>query len=72
MIQFPRSGPLAHILKNRFYIGEIVYRGEVYLGEQEPILDHGLFDAVQAKLAERAVQRKLTRSLSPGHWKIET
>ena len=24
------AGPLAHLLKNRFYIGEIVYRGEVY------------------------------------------
>lgn len=22
-------GPLAHMLKNRFYIGEVVYRGEV-------------------------------------------
>jgi site-specific DNA recombinase len=55
-------GPLAHMLKNRFYIGEIVYRGEVHRGEHAPILDRTLFDAVQAKLAERAVQRKLTRS----------
>jgi site-specific DNA recombinase len=58
-------GPLAHILKNRFYIGEIVYHGEVHIGQHEPILDRELFDAVQAKLAERAVQRKLTRSRSP-------
>jgi site-specific DNA recombinase len=58
-------GPLAHILKNRFYIGEIVYHGEVHIGRHEPILDRELFDAVQAKLAERAVQRKLTRSRSP-------
>ncbi len=27
-------GPLAHILKNRFYIGEVAYRGEVREGEQ--------------------------------------
>jgi Recombinase len=58
-------GPLAHILKNRFYIGEIVYRGGIHRGEHAPILDHDLFNAVQAKLTERAVQRKLTRSRSP-------
>jgi len=27
-------GALAHLLKNRFYIGEVVYRGEVHSGEQ--------------------------------------
>src|SRR5438876_9243942 len=43
-------GSLAHLLKNRFYVGEVVYRGEVHHGEHEPILDHDLFAAVQAKL----------------------
>ena len=57
-------GPLAHILKNRFYISEIVYRGEVHRGEHEPILDRMLFDAVQARLAEQAVERRATRSRS--------
>ncbi|MBM3642327.1 MAG: recombinase family protein, partial [Alphaproteobacteria bacterium] len=57
-------GPLAHLLKNRFYIGEIAYRGETHKGEHEPILDRELFDAVQARLAEGAVKRKLTRSRS--------
>src|SRR5258706_14050368 len=52
------AGPLAHLLKNRFYIGEIVYRGEVHRGEHEPILDRGLFEAVQAKLAANAVARR--------------
>src|SRR5262245_20400824 len=32
-------GALAHLLKNRFYIGEVLYRGEVYRGEHEPILN---------------------------------
>ena len=41
-------GPLAHMLKNRFYIGEIVYRGEIHQGEHERILDRDLFDAVQS------------------------
>jgi site-specific DNA recombinase len=58
-------GPLAHLLKNRFYIGEIVYRGETHKGEHEPILDKTLFDAVQARLAEQAVQRTIGRSESP-------
>ena len=53
-----RVGPLAHILKNRFYIGEVVYRGEIHHGEHEPILDRDLFEAVQSALAERAVRAK--------------
>ena len=51
------AGALAHLLKNRTYIGEVVYRGEVHLGEHEPILDRGLFEAVQATLAANAVAR---------------
>jgi site-specific DNA recombinase len=47
-------GGLAHLLKNRFYIGEVVYRGETFRGDHEPILDPALFAAVQAKLAAHA------------------
>ena len=60
-----RVGPLAHLLKNRFYIGEVVYRGEVHQGEHEPILDRDLFEAAQAKLRDQAVIRKLARHRSP-------
>jgi DNA invertase Pin-like site-specific DNA recombinase len=52
-------GPLAHLLKNRFYIGEVVYRGGVHTGEHEPILDRNLFEAVQAKLAGNAVAQNV-------------
>jgi site-specific DNA recombinase len=48
-IPFTR-GPLAHLLRNRFYIGEVVFKGEVLPGEQPAILDRDVFDAVQAKL----------------------
>src|SRR3954465_8841571 len=34
-------GPLAYLLNNRFYIGEVVYRGETHFGVHEPILDRG-------------------------------
>ena len=52
-------GALAHLLKNRFYIGEVVYRAEVHPGEHEPILDRDLFEAVQARLAANGVARTL-------------
>src|SRR2546429_8420731 len=47
-------GALAYLLKNRFYIGEVVYRGEVHRGEHEPILNAALFEAVPAKPAAPA------------------
>jgi site-specific DNA recombinase len=34
-IPFTR-GPLAHLLRNRFYIGEVTFKGEVLKGEQTP------------------------------------
>jgi site-specific DNA recombinase len=58
-------GSLAHLLKNRFYIGEVVYRGEVHCGEHEPILDRDLFEAVRAKLAANAVARQIRLKGSP-------
>ena len=58
-------GPLAHILKNRFYIGEIAFQGEIHKGEHEPLLERGLFAAVQARLAEGKAHRQLARSQSP-------
>jgi len=58
-------GALAYLLKNRFYIGEVVYRGEVHRGEHAPILDRPLFEAVQAELAVRAVARRCRLRGSP-------
>src|SRR6202049_704465 len=51
-------GGLAHLLRNRFYIGEVVYRGETFRGDHGPILDPALFAAVQARLASQAVERR--------------
>src|SRR2546430_9031446 len=58
-------GALAYLFKNRFYIGEVVYRGEVHRGEHEPILNSALFEAVQAKLAAQAVARRCRLRGSP-------
>jgi hypothetical protein len=40
-------GPLAHLLRNRFYIGEVAFKGENLPGEQPAIVDRQLFDAVK-------------------------
>src|SRR5205807_9468580 len=58
-------GSLAHLLKNRFYIGEVVYRGEAHRGEHAPILDRDLFEAVQAKLTANTVARQVRLKGSP-------
>src|ERR1700690_3549098 len=62
-IPFTR-GPLAHLLRNRFYVGEVAFKGEVLAGEQRGIIDRDLFDAVQAKLNEQANNQKAARAKS--------
>ena len=62
-IPFTR-GSLAHLLRNRFYIGEVIFKSEVLAGEQPAILDRELFDAVQAKLSEQVNNHKTTRMRS--------
>ncbi len=59
-IPFTR-GPLAHLLRNRFYIGEVMFKGEILAGEQPAIVDRDLFDAVQAKLTQQINSHKATR-----------
>lgn len=44
-------GALSHLLRNRFFIGEVTYRGEILPGEQPAILDRSLFEAVEQKLS---------------------
>jgi hypothetical protein len=62
-IAFTR-GSLGHLLRNRFYVGEIEYKGEILPGEQPPILDRELFEAVQRKLDEQRNTRLKTRGTS--------
>jgi site-specific DNA recombinase len=58
-------GGLNYFLRNRYFIGEVVYRGAIYPGEQEPIVDRALFEAVQAKLTAGATARQLKLKASP-------
>ena len=62
-IPFTR-GPLAYLLRNRFYVGEVAFKGETLTGEQPAIVDRKLFDAVQAKLNEQVTNHKLSRTKS--------
>ncbi len=62
-IPFTR-GPLSYLLRNRFYIGEVVYKGEILPGGQAAIIDRDLFEAVQAKLAEQQNNTITSRSAS--------
>jgi hypothetical protein len=57
-------GSLAHLLRNRFYIGEVVFKAEILAGEQPPIVERELFEAVQAKLTEQVNNHKTARTKS--------
>jgi site-specific DNA recombinase len=50
-------GALYLMLRNRIYRGEIAHNEQSYPGEHQPIIDQPLWDAVQAQLADNAVQR---------------
>jgi len=59
------TGAVAHLLKNRFYIGEVAYRGAIHAGGHPAIIERELFEAVQARLAENAVGRRAKLKSSP-------
>ena len=59
-------GALYLMLQNRIYRGEIVHKDQAYPGEHQAIIDPALWDAVQARLAENAVERDTgTRAKNP-------
>jgi site-specific DNA recombinase len=62
-IPFER-GSLFYLLRNRFYIGEVNYKGEILPGEQPAIMDRELFDAVQQKLTDQWSHRNHAKSKS--------
>ena len=58
------NGPLAHILRNRVYLGELNHKGASYPGEHAPIIPPALFDAVQEKLTANRNGTRLRRAAS--------
>ena len=57
-----RRGSLFHLLKNPIYRGMIVHKGKVYNGEHQAIVDEELWNAVQARLQEKAPPRRRARN----------
>jgi site-specific DNA recombinase len=55
-------GSVAHLLRNRFYIGEVAFKGEILPGEQPAILDRKVFEAVQGRLDEQRTNHTITRA----------
>src|SRR5258706_4702789 len=62
-IPFER-GSLFYLLRNRFYICEVKYKGEILPGEQPAIMDRQLFDAVQRKLTDQWSHRNHAKAKS--------
>ena len=56
------QGPLFYLLRNRFYIGEVLYKGEICPGPQPALIDHALFEAVQRRLTEQRTHHVTTRT----------
>ena len=57
-------GALYYVLSNRFYIGEVKYKNEILPGEQPPIMDRALFEAVREKSLAQWSHRTLVRNKS--------
>ena len=61
------KGPLAYLLRNRVYIGEVIHKDRHYPGEHEGIVPRELFDAVQAALSQKAQAQGSLRG-NTGSW----
>jgi site-specific DNA recombinase len=57
------KGPLAWLLANRVYVGEVAHKGHVYVGEHDAIVDRASWDRVQEIIADNRVARRIG---SPG------
>ncbi len=55
------QGALFYMLRNRFYLGEVMFKGDILPGPQPPLLDRTLFDAVQTRLTEQWAHRTTAR-----------
>lgn len=54
---FPKSR-IHKILQEPFYIGKMVWKGQIYQGKQEPIIDEELYERVQWRLKSRTTPRR--------------
>jgi site-specific DNA recombinase len=52
---------ISYILRNRFYIGEVVFKGEILNGPQPAIVERALFNKVQIRLDRQRLGANLGR-----------
>src|SRR5467141_111400 len=57
-------GALYYVLSNHFYIGKVKYKNEILPGEQPPIMDLALFEAVRQKSLAQWSHRTVVRNKS--------
>src|SRR5712675_1575936 len=57
-------GALYYVLSNHFYIGEVKYKNEILPGEQPPVMDRALFEAVRQKSLAQWSHRTIVRNKS--------
>ena len=50
------------IIKNVLYIGKVNYTGQIYEGQQEPIINEETFKKAQEKLKQNRVERKVLKN----------
>ena len=55
-------GALYYVLSNHFYIGEVKYKNEILPGEQPPLMDRTLFEAVRQKSLAQWSHRTTVRN----------
>jgi len=46
-------GALNHLIRNRVYVGEVSFKGAIYRGQHEAIVDRPLFDEAQSIMEEK-------------------
>jgi len=52
-------GALYRLLQNCLYVGEVAYKGQIYPGQHDAIIDRTTFEAAQQMLAQARVERRL-------------
>jgi DNA invertase Pin-like site-specific DNA recombinase len=58
-------GPLAYLLKNRTYLGEMGHKGRWFAGEHRAIIAPTLFDAVHEVIKKNSIDRRRRQSSPP-------
>jgi hypothetical protein len=66
------TGTISYMLANRFYIGDLPWRGTVYPGKHQPLVDQHTFELCRANLAGKNRRaRKLKHTFASGMFRCQ-